>query len=45
MREKKLYSYKLESHPGVKLIDHLRFVGDEAANLIKNKDINFKYTS
>lgn len=39
-----MYSYKLESHPGVKLIDHLRFVGDEAANLIKNKDINFKYT-
>lgn len=39
-----MYSYKLESHPEVKLIDHLRFVGDEAANLIKNKDIKFKYT-
>lgn len=39
-----MYSYKLESHPGVYLIDHLRFVGDEAANLINNKDINFKYT-
>ena len=39
-----MYSYKLQSHPDVKLIDHLRFVGDRSEELIKNKEIKFKYT-
>lgn len=41
---KKLYFYKLQSHPDVKLIDHLRFVGDRSEELIKDKAIKFKYT-
>lgn len=41
---KKLYSYKLESHPNVKLIDHLRYVGDRCASLLMDKDIKFTYT-
>lgn len=40
---RKLYSYKLESHTGVSLIQHLKFVGDRCYKLINNKNINFKY--
>lgn len=40
---RKLYSYKLESHPGVSLIQHLKFVGDRCYKLINNKSINFTY--
>lgn len=41
---KKLYSYNLLSHPDVKLIEHLKFVGYRAAKLIEIKDIKFKYS-
>ena len=41
---KRLSSYKVLSHPGINLIEHLKFVGDRAANLIETKDINFKYS-
>lgn len=41
---RKLYSYKLLSHPDTKLIEHLKFVGNRAANLIETKEIKFKYS-
>ena len=39
-----MYSYKLKSHPDSLLIEHLKFVGDRASNLIESKSINFKYS-
>lgn len=41
---RKLYSYKLESHPGVNLIEHLKFVGDRCGELVRNKELNFSYS-
>jgi CRISPR-associated endonuclease/helicase Cas3 len=43
MREKKLYFYNLKSHENIYLIDHLRFVGDRAKNLIESKELGFSY--
>ncbi|MDP4146889.1 MAG: CRISPR-associated helicase Cas3' [Bacillota bacterium] len=41
MRE--LYSYKLKSHEDSYLINHLKFVGNRAKELIQNKDLKFSY--
>ncbi len=41
---KKLYSYKLESHPKVLLYKHLKNVGERCANIVKSKSINFSYS-
>ncbi|SKA90414.1 CRISPR-associated helicase, Cas3 family [Clostridium sp. USBA 49] len=38
-----MYFYKLESHPGIPLIQHLKAVGDRCVELIEKKDINFSY--
>lgn len=41
---KKLCSYKLESHPGIPLIQHLEHVGNRCESILKNKEINFSYS-
>lgn len=40
---KGLYSYKLKSHEDTYLIDHIRFVGNRAKELIQSKDLKFSY--
>lgn len=40
---RKLYFYKLKSHPEVDLIKHLQFVGDRSEDLIDKKCLSFKY--
>lgn len=43
MKVKNLYSYKLKSHENTYLIEHLRFVGDRAKELIHKKELEFSY--
>ncbi|MPQ43646.1 CRISPR-associated helicase Cas3' [Clostridium tarantellae] len=38
-----MYSYKLKSHENTLLIDHLKFVGDRASDLISEKNLLFKF--
>ena len=38
---RKLYSYKLKSHPNVNLIEHLRFVGDRSEELVQDKNLKY----
>ena len=40
---KKLYSYKLNSHENILLINHLKNVGDRCSEIITEKDIKFSY--
>lgn len=41
---KKLYSYKIKSHPEVPLIQHLKNVGDRCQEIVRSKDIEFSYS-
>ncbi len=41
---RKLYSYKLESHPDILLFKHLKNVGERCANIVKSKSIDFSYS-
>lgn len=43
-RVRKLYSYKLKSHPDILLLHHLKNVGERCADIVSNKSIDFSYS-